>query len=101
MYAIVKTGGKQYRVSVDDVLRVETLPGEKGDDVALDDVLLISDGDGVKVGEAVASSSVKAQILSHGRGKKILVFKKKRRKNYRRTQGHRQNFTELKITGIQ
>ncbi|MGN7613635.1 50S ribosomal protein L21 [Magnetococcales bacterium HHB-1] len=101
MYAVVRTGGKQYRVEEGDLLRVEKLPGEKGDTVALNDVLLVADDDGVKTGEAVAERSVSASILRQGRGKKIIVFKKKRRKNYRRKQGHRQAYTDLRITQIQ
>lgn len=101
MYAVVRTGGKQYKVAVDDILRVETLAGEKGDEVTLDDVLLISDDEGVKTGDSLANIQVKGQIVSQLRSKKILIFKKNRRKNYRRTNGHRQYQTELKITAIQ
>ncbi len=100
MYAVVSTGGKQYKVAVDDVLRVETLPGEKGDTVELDQVLLIGGDDGLQTGEALSGSRVSGTILRQLRSKKVLVFKKKRRKNYRRTHGHRQNLTELKITAI-
>ena len=101
MYAVVRTGGKQYKVAIDDVLRVESLAGNKGDEVTLDDVIMVSDDDGIKTGESLASAQVKGTILSQFRDKKILVFKKNRRKNYRRTNGHRQNVTELKITAIQ
>ena len=100
MYAVVSTGGKQYKVAVNDVLRVETLPGEKGDVVDLDQVLLIGGEDGLKTGDALSGSRVSGTIVRHLRSKKVLVFKKKRRKNYRRTHGHRQNMTELKITAI-
>ncbi|WP_130471766.1 50S ribosomal protein L21 [Candidatus Magnetaquicoccus inordinatus] len=100
MYAVVRTGGKQYKVAVNDLIRVETLPGEQGDAVALQDVLLVDGEEGVKVGSAVAGSRVDGIIVRQMRDKKILVFKKQRRKNYRRRQGHRQNLTELKITGI-
>ncbi|MBF0108970.1 MAG: 50S ribosomal protein L21 [Magnetococcales bacterium] len=100
-YAIVRTGGKQYKVAVNDILRVETLPGEKGDDVTLPDVILLSDADGPRTGSAVASVQVTGRIMQQVRAKKILVFKKRRRKNYRRHQGHRQDLTELKITAIQ
>ena len=101
MYAVVRTGGKQYKVAVNDVLRVESLAGEKGDDVTLDDVILVSGDDGIKTGETLSGSQVKGTIVSQFRDKKVLVFKKNRRKNYRRTNGHRQNVTELKITAIQ
>ncbi len=101
MYAVVRTGGKQYKVSEGDVIRVESLAGEKGDSVELDDVLMVGGEDGVSTGAAVSGRKVTGAIVSQGRAKKILVFKKKRRKNYRRTQGHRQNYTELRITGIE
>lgn len=101
MYAVVRTGGKQYRVAVNDVLRVETLPGIKGDAVDLGEVLMVG-GDGeVKTGTAVAAVKVTGTILHQGRDKKILVFKKRRRKNSRRKNGHRQNYTEVKVTAIQ
>lgn len=102
MYAVIRTGGKQYKVVVDDVIRVETLPGDKGDPVVLEDVLMLVGEDGLKVGDALESGcQVNGTIIRQLRAKKILVFKKKRRKNYRRKQGHRQNMTELQITGIQ
>ncbi len=101
MYAIIQTGGKQYRVSPGDVLRVERLPGERGDQVVLDQVLMVGDDQDLKVGQPlVENASVKGQILSQGKAKKILVYKKKRRKNYRRTQGHRQLYTALQIQEI-
>jgi len=101
VYAIIQTGGKQYRVAPGDVLRVERLPGERGDEVILDQVLLVTDGDAVQVGQPlVANATVRTQIVRQGQGKKILVYKKKRRKNYRRKQGHRQLFTALKIGEI-
>ncbi|MBF0401873.1 MAG: 50S ribosomal protein L21 [Magnetococcales bacterium] len=100
MYAVVRTGGKQYKVAVNDVIRVETLPGAQGDSVLLGDVLLV-DGDGtLKTGTAVEGFQVGGTIVRQLRDKKVLVFKKQRRKNYRRKQGHRQNLTELKITAI-
>ena len=100
MYAIIQTGGKQYRVSPGDVLRVERLPGVKGDQVVLDQVLLVG-GEELKVGAPlVENASVKGQIMSQGQAKKILVYKKKRRKNYRRMQGHRQLYTALQIQEI-
>ena len=100
MYAVVRTGGKQYKVAVDDVIRVETLPGAQGDPVVLGDVLLLADNEELKIGKDLEGVHVDGTIIRHFRDKKILVFKKKRRKNYRRKQGHRQNLTELKITGI-
>ena len=101
MYAIIQTGGKQYRVSPGDVLRVERLPGERGEQVVLDQVLLVGDDQELKIGQPLMeNASVKGQILSQGKAKKILVYKKKRRKNYRRTQGHRQLYTALKIEEI-
>lgn len=99
MYAIIKTGGKQYRVTEGDTLRVEKLNVE-GTDVTFDQVLLVG-GDEVKIGAPlVEGASVSAEILRQGRAKKIIVFKKKRRKGYHKKQGHRQAFTEVKITGI-
>ena len=101
MYAVIKTGGKQYRVSVGDVLRVESLLAEEGSSVELDDVLMVADGDDIKTGSDVAEgTTVSASVRSHGRGDKIRVYKFRRRKNYRLTQGHRQNYTELEITAI-
>ncbi len=101
MYAIIKTGGKQYRVSEGQTLRVEHLGGDPGDAVKLDSVLLVG-GDGqTRIGTpTVSGASVEATIVRHARAKKIIVFKKKRRKGYHKKQGHRQTFTELKITGI-
>jgi large subunit ribosomal protein L21 len=101
VYAIIQTGGKQYRVAPGDVLRVERLPGERGDEVVLDQVLLVTDGDNVQVGQPlVLNATVRTQIMQQGKGKKVLVYKKKRRKNYRRKQGHRQFFTALQIGEI-
>lgn len=102
MYAIIKTGGKQYRVAPGDVLRVERLPGERGDEVQLDQVLMVTDDGGeVRLGAPlVENASVKGLIVRQGQAKKIIVFKKKRRKNYRRKQGHRQLFTALQIKEI-
>jgi large subunit ribosomal protein L21 len=101
VYAIIQTGGKQYRVSPGDILRVEHLPGDRGDEVILDQVLLVTDGQDLRVGQPlVANAAVKGQIVRQGKGKKVLVFKKKRRKNYRRRQGHRQLFTALHIQEI-
>ena len=101
MFAIIQTGGKQYRVSPGDVLRVEHLPGERGDEVLLEQVLLVADGDAIKVGQPlVAGARVVSEILRQGKAKKIIVFKKKRRKKMRRKQGHRQLFTALEIKDI-
>jgi len=102
VYAIIQTGGKQYRVAPGDVLRVERLPGERGDEVQLDQVLLVTDDGGeVRVGAPlVEGASVKGEILRQGKAKKIIVYKKKRRKNYRRKQGHRQLFTAVQIQEI-
>ena len=101
MFAIVQTGGKQYRVSPGDVLRVEHLPGERGDEVLLEQVLLVADGDAIQVGQPlVAGARVVSEILRQGKAKKIIVFKKKRRKKYRRKQGHRQLYTALEIKDI-
>jgi large subunit ribosomal protein L21 len=101
MYAVVRTGGKQYRLGVGDSVKVEKLPDEVGNIVELSQILMVSDGGEVKVGTPlVTGASVKAEIVGHGRNKKIRVFKMKRRKKYRRTQGHRQAFTQLKVTEI-
>ncbi|MCE2999084.1 MAG: 50S ribosomal protein L21 [Betaproteobacteria bacterium] len=101
MYAVVKTGGKQYRVSAGTKIKVEQLPAEVGSEVTLDQVLMIANEGEVKLGSPLLSgAAVKAKVLSQGRGDKIRIFKMRRRKHYRKTQGHRQNFTELEITGI-
>ena len=101
MYAVIKTGGKQYRVSEGDTLQVEKLPGNPGDKIKFDQVLLIGGDDATKVGTPVVKgASVAGEIVTQGRSKKIVVFKMRRRKNYRRKTGHRQAFTAVKITGI-
>ena len=101
MYAVVRTGGKQYRLGVGDSVKVEKLPDEVGNIIELSQILMVSDGGEVKVcTPLVAGALVKAEIVGHGRNKKIRVFKMKRRKKYRRTQGHRQAFTQLKVTEI-
>lgn len=101
MYAVIKTGGKQYRVAQGDKVRVEKLPGNVGDNVTLDQVLLVSSGEGVKVGAPiVGGAKVEAKIVAQDRSPKIIIFKFRRRKNYRRKTGHRQPFTALEITGI-
>lgn len=100
MYAVIRTGGKQYRVSEGDRVRVERLPGDVGQTVEFDEVLMVG-GEKVSVGAPLVSGArVSAEIVGQGRGKKIIVFKIKRRKSYRRKAGHRQHYTELKVTGI-
>ena len=102
MYAVVTTGGKQYRVAEGDVLRVEKIDQEVGGDFELGAVNFIAKGDDVFAGpDALGSAKVTATITGHGKRKKIRVFKYKRRKNYRRTAGHRQQFTEIKIKSIE
>jgi len=101
MYAVVKTGGKQYRVSPGEKLKVEQIPADIGSEVVLDQVLMVADGDNVTVGNpVVAGASVKAKVLSHGRHAKVTIFKMRRRKHYQKHQGHRQNYTELQIESI-
>jgi large subunit ribosomal protein L21 len=100
MYAVIKTGGKQYRVSEGSRLRVEKLPGAAGDKIDFSEVLMLG-GEKLVVGKPiVAGAKVNAEIVTQGRDKKVIVFKIRRRKRYRRKNGHRQPFTELKITGI-
>ena len=102
MYAVVKTGGKQYKVSAGDVLRIEKLDAEVGERITLNDVLMLSDGAYVQVDSAeLAQAKVTARVTGHGRRRKIVVFKYKRRKGYRRKQGHRQYYTELAIENIE
>jgi large subunit ribosomal protein L21 len=99
--AIIRTGGKQYRVEVGNKLKVEKLDGEVGSTINIDDVLLVGNGDKVKIGTPVVSgANVTADIVGQGRHKKVIVYKFRRRKQYRRKRGHRQYYTELKITGI-
>jgi large subunit ribosomal protein L21 len=101
MYAVIKTGGKQYRVSTGEKLKVESLPAEVGAEITLDHVLMVADGDNVRMGTPTLSgASVKATVVGHGRGEKLKIFKMRRRKHYRKTQGHRQNYTEIQISGI-
>ena len=101
MYAIVETGGKQYPVAPGDRIRVEKLAGDVGTEINLDRVLLIGDGEDVKVGTPVVEgATVKGKIVAHGRHRKVIVFKFRRRTNYRRKQGHRQAFTELEVTEV-
>ena len=101
MYAIVRTGGKQYQVAQGDQLRVETLAGNVGDTVELDDILLVADGENVKIGQPqVEGAKVTATIVEQDKAKKVLVFKKKRRKGSKVKNGHRQNYTALRIEAI-
>ena len=101
MYAIIKTGGKQYRVAAGEKLKVERLGADVGSELLIDQVLLVGAGDDVKIGTPlVAGASVKAKVLAHGRGEKVGIFKMRRRKHYDKQQGHRQGYTELEITGI-
>lgn len=101
MYAILQTSGKQYKVSKEDIISVDRMSGKVGDNVELSDILFTSDNGKVKIGTPkIEGAVVKAEIVKHFRGEKIIVFKKKRRKNYRRKQGHRQDLTDLKIKEI-
>lgn len=101
MRAVIKTGGKQYRVSEGDVVRVEKLPGEVGTSVEIDTVLAVGEGEGIKIGAPnIEGAKVIAQIVEQGKDKKVLIFKKRRRKGYTKKQGHRQPFTSIKIQEI-
>ena len=101
MYAVVKTGGKQYRVAKDDKILVERIEGEAGASIQLDNVMMLVDGEKVQIGAPlVEGASVAAEVVEQTRGPKIIIFRRKRRKNHRRTQGHRQDLTLLKITDI-
>lgn len=101
MYAIIKTGGKQYRVSQGQTLRVEKLDAEKGQSVQLDQVLLVGGDGSTRIGAPrVEGAHVEAQVVRHARARKVIIFKKRRRKGYHKKQGHRQTFTEIRVTGI-
>jgi len=101
MFAIIKTGGKQYRVTEGNVIKVEKLDGEVGKSITIDEVLMVGDDKGVKTGEPlVKGASVTFEVLEQKKDKKIVIFKKKRRQNYRRKRGHRQQITVLRVTGI-
>ena len=101
MYAVIKSGGKQYRVESGATLRVEALPAEVGANVSFDQVMLVGAGDSVKVGAPLVSGAlVKATVLAHGRGDKVKIFKLRRRKHHQKTQGHRQSYTEVRIDDI-
>jgi large subunit ribosomal protein L21 len=101
MYAVVKTGGKQYRVSAGEKLRIEQIPADVGAEIVLSEVLLVASGDDLRMGTPMLSgAAVTAKVVSHGRGDKVRIFKMRRRKHYRKSQGHRQNYTEIEIVGI-
>ena len=101
MYAVIKTGGKQYRVVAGEKLKIEQIPADVGAEINLDQILMVGEGESVKVGTPiVAGASVKATVLSQGRHDKVKIFKMRRRKHYQKHQGHRQNYTEIRIDGI-
>ena len=101
MYAVIKTGGKQYRVTTGEKLKIEQIPADVGSQITLDQVLMVGEGESVKVGTPlVAGATVTATVVSHGRGVKVKIFKLRRRKHYQRTQGHRQNYTEIRVDAI-
>ena len=101
MYAVIKTGGKQYKVAPGEKLKVERIVADVGAEVTLDQVLMVSEGENVRVGQPmVAGSAVKATVVAHGRGDKVKIFKMRRRKHYQKHQGHRQSYTELRIDTI-
>lgn len=101
MYAVIKTGGKQYRVAQNDVLTIEKVPGEAGAKIEFDQVLMVGSGAGVKVGTpTVAGAKVTGELVEQTRGPKLIAFKKRRRKNSRRKKGHRQDLSTVKITSI-
>lgn len=101
MYAVVKTGGKQYRVSAGEKLKVEQIPADIGAEITLGEVLLLANGEDLTLGAPfISGAAVTAKVVSHGRGEKVRIFKMRRRKHYRKSQGHRQNYTEIEIVGI-
>ncbi|STX28074.1 50S ribosomal protein L21 [Legionella beliardensis] len=101
MYAVIKTGGKQYRVKEGDIIKIESLPGDIGSEISFADVLMLADGDNVTVGTPlIAKAAVKGEILAHDRHKKIKIIKFRRRKHHMKRMGHRQDFTQIKITAI-
>ena len=101
MYAVIKSGGKQHRVVQDEFLKVELLKAEKGDTIKIEDVLMVVDGSDIKIGQpVVAGAVVEAEVVEHGRGEKVRIFKMRRRKHYQKRQGHRQNFTQIEIVAI-
>ncbi len=101
MYAVIKTGGKQYRVAPGQKLKVEQMPADVGAEIILDHVLMVGEGESVRLGQpTIAGVAVKATVVGHGRGEKVRIFKMRRRKHYQKHQGHRQNYTELLIDSI-
>jgi large subunit ribosomal protein L21 len=101
MYAVVKTGGKQYRVVAGEKIKVEQIPADVGAEITLDQVLMVGEGESVKIGAPiVAGAKVTAKVIAHGRHDKVNIFKMRRRKHYQKHQGHRQNYTEIEIAGI-
>ena len=100
MYAVLVTGGKQYRVMQGETLRVEKLDAEAGSEVKFDDILMLGGSDGVKVGDALKGATVAAKVIGHGRADKVMIVKFRRRKHHRKQMGHRQHYTEIEITGI-
>src|SRR5690242_2391583 len=101
MYAVVKTGGKQYKVAPGEKLKIEQIPADVGAEVILDQVLMVGEGESVRLGQPVVSgATVKATVVAHGRGEKVKIIKMRRRKHYQKHQGHRQNYTELRIDSI-
>ncbi len=101
MYAVIKAGGKQYKVVAGETIKIERIGAEVGQEILIDHVLAVGDGAGLKVGTPlVAGATVKATVLSHGRHDKVRIFKMRRRKHYQKRQGHRQNFTELQISSV-
>ncbi len=101
MYAVIKTGGKQYRVAAGEKLKIEQIPADVGSQVVLDQILMIADGEAVTLGQPLVSGAkVSATVLAHGRHDKVRIFKMRRRKHYQKHQGHRQNFTEIQIDTI-
>ena len=101
MYAVIKTGGKQYKVAIGEKLKVEQIPADIDSQIVLDQVLMVADGEDIVLGTpVVAGATVKATVVSHGRGEKVRIFKMRRRKHYQKHQGHRQNYTEIRIDAI-
>jgi large subunit ribosomal protein L21 len=101
MYAVIKTGGKQYRVAAGEKLKIEQIPADVGTEITLDQVLMVGEGESVKIGTPMlAGATVTAKVISQGRHAKVKIFKMRRRKHYQKHQGHRQNFTEIEISGI-
>jgi large subunit ribosomal protein L21 len=101
MYAVIKTGGKQYRVAAGEKIKVEQIPADVGAEITLDQVLMVGEGESVKIGAPIVNGAkVTAKVIAHGRGPKVKIFKMRRRKHYQKHQGHRQNYTEIQISAI-